>query len=212
MSLRRRLVVGMLLLLVAGLIATDVVTSSSTAVVPASAGSTSRSTPRQDQAYKYIAQVYQRDLKAGDRTPVTDPGKWLAELANRTPVTGHFTGRVAPRPRVSTEPCWPPGSAPTPMSRCSRHQGKVVVRVPSGLAGKPRPRPRAARGAPVQHLPDPHVFGTNHGAVRAREHVDRRARRRARGHRSTGWARWRCRGARWSPPSRSTPPTRRWHR
>ena len=60
MSLRRRLVVGMLLLLVAGLITIDVVTSSSLRSfllgrldeqIDAS----------QNQAYTYITQVYQRD-------------------------------------------------------------------------------------------------------------------------------------------------------
>src|SRR5580698_7161316 len=101
MSLRRRLVLGMLLLLVAGLIATDVVTEVSTRSflfgrldeqIDAS----------QDQAYRYIDQVYKRDLAAGDRTPVTDPGKWLAGLADRTPVTGHFVGRgTTPVPRLN---------------------------------------------------------------------------------------------------------------
>ena len=98
MSLKRRLVVGMLVLLVAGLITTDVVTSSSLRSfligrldeqVDAS----------QSQTYTYITQVYQRDLKAGDRTPVTDPGAWLAQLSKKTTVK--YTGPT-PDPRFAT--------------------------------------------------------------------------------------------------------------
>src|SRR5580658_5683270 len=88
----------MLLLLIAALITTDVVTSSSLRSfligrldeqIDAS----------QTQAYKYISQVYQRDLKAGDRTPVTDPGKWLAELSTKAPPT--FSATSPPNPRLN---------------------------------------------------------------------------------------------------------------
>src|SRR5580700_796247 len=88
----------MLLLLVAGLITTDVVTSSSLRSfligrldeqIDAS----------QNQAYTYISQVYQRAVKAGERLPVTDPGKWLAELGTKSPV--RFTGDPAQHPRLN---------------------------------------------------------------------------------------------------------------
>ena len=144
----------MLLLLVAGLITTDVVTSSSLRSfllgrldeqIDAS----------QDQAYNYITQVYQRDLKAGDRTPVTDPGAWLAELG--TEADGHRALHRRPGPPIpgSTARCWRPGSAPTPTSRCSRPTATIVIRVPSGLAGNPDPAPVPARGAARPAHPDP---------------------------------------------------------
>jgi hypothetical protein len=77
-------VVGMLLLLVAGLITTDVVTSSSLRSFLLGRLD-EQIDSSQSQAYQYISQVYQRDLKAGDRTPVTHPGTWLAELSTRNP-------------------------------------------------------------------------------------------------------------------------------
>src|SRR5580704_3602380 len=88
----------MLLLLVAGLITTDVVTSSSLRSfligrldeqIDAS----------QSQTYTYITQVYQRDLKAGDRLPVTDPDTWLAQLSKKSSVK--FTGTPSPEPRLN---------------------------------------------------------------------------------------------------------------
>jgi len=63
-SLRRRLVVGMLVLLVVGLITTDVVTSSS--LRSFLLGRLDEQIDvTQSQAYTYITQVYQRDLLAG---------------------------------------------------------------------------------------------------------------------------------------------------
>ena len=97
MSLRRRLVLGMLLLLVAGLVTTDVVTSSS--LRSFLLGRLDEQIDvSQNQAYTYITPVYQRDVKAGDRTPVTDPGAWLAELGSKP-----ARGRIV-RPGPGTPP------------------------------------------------------------------------------------------------------------
>lgn len=159
MSLRRRLVVGMLLLLLAGLITTDVVTSSSLRSfligrldeqIDAS----------QNQAYTYISQVYQRDLQAGDRTPVTDPGKWLAELSSKSPP--RFTASPRPNPRLNGGVLADRLSSDAYVEVLSTN-GKVMVRLPSGLAANPDPAPMLPRDLPVQHLTTPHVFGTNHG-------------------------------------------------
>jgi two-component system, OmpR family, sensor kinase len=160
-SLRRRLVVGMLLLLVAGLITTDVVTSSSLRSfllgrldeqIDAS----------QSQAYNYIFQVYQRDLRAGDRSPVTNPQQWLKDLgAPAGPDTG------VPPPRTAV----PRLNGLVLDSRLSSDayvvvlssDGRVVIRVPSGLASNPDPAPVLPQVLPVQHLPYAPVFGTKHG-------------------------------------------------
>ncbi|HVA04828.1 MAG TPA: HAMP domain-containing sensor histidine kinase [Acidimicrobiales bacterium] len=159
MSLRRRLVVGMLLLLVAGFITIDLVTSSSLRSfligrldeqIDAS----------QNQTYSYISQVYQRDLKAGDRTPVTHPGKWLTELNTKAPV--RFTGVPAPDPRLNGSVLAARLSSDAYVEVLSS-SGAVIARVPSGLAGNPDPAPVLPRVLPVQRVTAPHVFGTNHG-------------------------------------------------
>ncbi len=159
MSLRRRLVVGMLLLLVAGFITIDLVTSSSLRSfligrldeqIDAS----------QNQTYTYISQVYKRDLKAGDRTPVTHPGKWLSELSMKAP--GKFTGVPAPDPRLNGSVLADRLSSDAYVEVLST-TGSVIARVPSGVAGNPDPAPVLPRVLPVQHITKPHVFGTNHG-------------------------------------------------
>jgi two-component system OmpR family sensor kinase len=159
MSLRRRLVVGMLLLLVAGLITTDVVTSSSLRSFLLGRLD-EQIDSSQNQASQYISQVYQRDLKAGDRTPVTHPGTWLAELSTKTPVK--FTGGPARVPRLNGSVLAARLSSDAYVEVLSS-RGTVVIRVPSGLAGNPDPAPVLPRDLPVQHSPTPHVFGTNHG-------------------------------------------------
>jgi signal transduction histidine kinase len=159
MSLRRRLVVGMLLLLVAGVITTDVVTSSSLRSFLLGRLD-EQIDSSQNQAYQYISQVYQRDLKAGDRTPVTHPGTWLAELSTKTPVK--FTGAPTRVPRLNGAVLAARLSSDAYVEVLSS-RGKVVIRVPSGLAGNPDPAPVLSRELHVQHIPTPHVFGTNHG-------------------------------------------------
>ncbi|MGD0379942.1 MAG: HAMP domain-containing sensor histidine kinase [Acidimicrobiales bacterium] len=167
MSLRRRLVVGMLLLLVAGLITIDVVTSSSLRSfllgrldeqIDAS----------QNQGYTYITQVYHRDVKAGDRAPAADPGKWLAELGTKPPASGRFPGTTAPgaAPRLNST-VFAARLSDDSYVVVLGSNGKVVARVPSGLAGSPDPAPVLPAVLPVQHFPTPHVFGTNHGPYAA---------------------------------------------
>jgi two-component system, OmpR family, sensor kinase len=160
-SLRRRLVVGMLVLLVVGLITTDVVTFSS--LRSFLLGRLDEQVDAwQNQAYSYIYQVYARDVRAGDGAPISTPQAWLAELRVSPPNSGGFTEGVA-------------GSAPrlNPMALSSRlssdayvevflSDGKLVFRDPSGLP-RPDPAPILPRSLPVEHAPPPHVFGTKHG-------------------------------------------------
>ena len=159
MSLRRRLVVGMMLLLVAGFITIDLVTSSSlrSSLIGRLDEQIDAS---QNQTYTYISQVYKRDLKAGDRTPVTHPGKWLAELSMKAPVK--FTGAPAPDPRLNGSVLADRLSSDAYVEVLST-TGSVIARVPSGVAGNPDPAPVLPRVLPVQHITKPHVFGTNHG-------------------------------------------------
>ena len=151
----------MLVLLVAGLITTDVVTSSSLRSfllgrldeqIDAS----------QNQAYLYISQVYRRDVRAGDRTPVTDPGAWLAELAAKPSGPGRFGAGPSNPPRLSGAVLAARLSSDAYVEVISS-VGKVVIRVPSGLAGSPDPAPLLPRRLPVKHIPTPQRFGTEHG-------------------------------------------------
>ena len=159
MSLRRRLVLGMLLLLVAGLITTDVVTSSSLRSfligrldeqIDAS----------QNQAYTYITQVYARDVKAGDRTPVTEPGTWLAQLSTKSPARPPVA--PVPNPRLSGAVLADRLSSDAYVEVLSS-AGRLLIRLPSGVAGSPDPAPVLPRTLPIQHFTTPHVFGTQHG-------------------------------------------------
>src|SRR3984957_8474524 len=123
----------MLLLLVAGLISIDFVTSSSLRSFLLGRLD-EQIDSSQNQAYQYISQVYQRDLKAGDRTPVTHPGTWLAGLSTKTPVK--FTGGPARVPRLNGSVLAARLSSDAYVEVLSS-KGTVVIRVPSGLAGNP---------------------------------------------------------------------------
>ncbi|MGH9019265.1 MAG: hypothetical protein ACRDY1_16055, partial [Acidimicrobiales bacterium] len=98
MSLKRRLVAGTLVLLVAGVLTTDIVTASSLrsflygrldAQIDAA----------QDTGYNYINGTYQRALAADVRSASTNENAWLAQLAGRQPAAPtDGTGGVAPTP------------------------------------------------------------------------------------------------------------------
>ncbi len=161
MSLRRRLVVGMLLLLVAGLITTDVVTSSQLRSfllgrldeqIDAS----------QNQAYKYIFGVYRRDVAAGDRASTTDARTWLAQLSSPPAGGGPFPRRSTGGPRLIGSVLAARLSSDAYVEVLSP-DGHVLFRDPSGLAAFPDPAPALPRVLPVRHLPTSDVFGTNHG-------------------------------------------------
>jgi two-component system OmpR family sensor kinase len=165
MSLRRRLVVGMLLLLVAGLITTDFVTSSSLrSFLVGRIDEQVESS--QHQAYAYIYQVLSRDVQAGDRQPITDPQTWLAELSQPSTAPGEGPGglgAVAVRePRLSSDALSGRVSSDAYVEVITAN-GRVVFRDPSGLAGHPDPAPVLPRSLPVQRSPRPQVFGKNHG-------------------------------------------------
>ena len=194
MSLRRRLVVGMLVLLVLGLLTIDVVTSSSLRSfllgrldeqIDAS----------QNQAYTYISQVYQRDVQSGNRTPVTDPGRWLAELgAKAPPGGGRFTSGPRPDPRLS-------GTAFTARISDDAYVEVLVDRAAQSSSGSPRVRPgtpipprRCLRCFPSSSSPP--STSSARTTARTRPRAPRSTWPR-RGHRvtSTGCTPWPCRAA-----------------
>jgi two-component system OmpR family sensor kinase len=160
MSLRRRLVVGMLLLLVAGLVTSDLVTSSS--LRSFLLGRLDEQIDvSQSQAYNYIHAVYEHDLQAGDRTPITSPQAWLAQLGS-TPVSRGAGTRTLAVPRLNSASLDARLSSDAYVEVISS-KGRVIVREPSGLAGHPDPAPVLPRVLPVEHVPTPLVFGRNHG-------------------------------------------------
>ncbi len=163
MSLRGRLVVGMLLLLVVGLITTDVVTSSSLRSFLVGRLD-EQIDASQDQATRYIGQVYQRDLKAGDRTPATHPAQWLAELRSSAPARFTGTPPVAPRLNGAVLAARLSSDAYVEVLLTD---GEVVIRVPSGLAGNRDPAPELPKVLPVRPFTTPYVFGTDHGPYAA---------------------------------------------
>jgi two-component system OmpR family sensor kinase len=161
-SLRRRLVVGMLVLLVVGIVTADVVTSSSLRSfllgrLDAQIDVT------ENQAYAYLSLVYQRDLRAGDRTPVTNPAAWLGELAIPPPNRSTFTPLARGQaPRLNRD-ILAARLSPDAYVLVTSTGGAVVFRDPSGSPSNPDPAPVVPRSLPVQHLPAARLFGTRHG-------------------------------------------------
>ena len=194
MSLRRRLVVGMLLLLVAGVIATDVVTSSS--LRSFLFGRLDEQIDlAQSQAYSYIYTAYNRDVSAGNHLATTNPQQWLDQLttvpSNVTVCAGSpgfSSGTRSSSGTSATNPAGASGtggvtgdSASTRGSRLNATvlaarlspdmyvevldaDGLVVFRDPSGACDRPDPAPVLPQDLPVQEKPATHVFGRHHGA------------------------------------------------
>jgi two-component system, OmpR family, sensor kinase len=160
-SLRRRLVVGMLALVVVGLVTTDVVTFSS--LRSFLLGRLDEQVDgSQNQAYSYIYQVYARDLRAGDGAPVSTPQTWLAELKVTPPTPSGFNGGLTTTPPRLNPVVLSSRLSSDAYVEVFLSDGKLVFRDPSGLP-RPDPAPVLPRSLPVEHAPPPHVFGTKHG-------------------------------------------------
>ena len=183
MSLRRRLVAGMLLLLVVAVVVTDVVTRS--ALRSYLYGRLDeQSDVAQSQAYAYIETVYQRAVAAGEHQVVTDPGPWLAQLslpsANFPDIGSGDSGVSAPAP-ASSDVNGASAAANVPRagrlvsgvlaSRISpdiymevlSSDGKVLFRRPSGSADHEDPAPVLPGTMPVVRAPPTARYGTSHG-------------------------------------------------
>jgi two-component system OmpR family sensor kinase len=165
MSLRRRLVAGMLALLVAGIVTTDLVTSSSLRSF-LYGRLDEQIDVAQATAYNYIETTYARALAADVPVATSNEQAWLAELA-----------KARPKP-----PTTPAGSVPSPVHGTDLNRavltarvspdvyvevidgdGRVVFRRPSGSAISGDPAPILPPSMPVQAAPPSTQFGTHHG-------------------------------------------------
>ena len=187
-SLRWRLVAGMLVLLVAGIVATDVVTSSSLRSF-LYGRLDEQIDVSQDAAYTYIQSTYERALSAGITKATSNEQAWLAELAQPRTATGEPSSvdgvpttpdtvpTAVPAAPSSTEP---PGTgvrgtrlnAEVLAARISADtyvevvdgDGQIVFQRPSGSSGSEDPAPVLPAELPVQAAPPSDSFGSHHGA------------------------------------------------
>ncbi len=192
MSLRRRLVIGMLILLVAGVLATDVVTYSS--LRSFLLGRLDEQIDiAEDQTYAYVVSTYARDVHAGDSLALHDPSVWLTELAGpggaesqqpsgigigqpagadlpsrgRNGLGVYKTGRGAHLDPAILDA----RLSPDVYVEVIDANGSVVYQRPSGSRDAEDPPPILPARLPVQPLPSPHHFGSTHGVY----HPDRPA-------------------------------------
>src|ERR1700691_2048771 len=113
MSLRRRLVVGTLALLVAGIVTTDLVTSSSLRSF-LYGRLDEQIDVAQDTAYSYIESTYDRALAAGVPVATSDEQAWLAELAGtRTTLSTSCSTLGGASVEPDTVPTADPSAPPT---------------------------------------------------------------------------------------------------
>ncbi|MHB8682183.1 MAG: hypothetical protein ACYDA2_08845, partial [Acidimicrobiales bacterium] len=97
MSLRRRLLAGMVLLLVAAIVTTDVVTLSS--LRSFLYGRLDEQVDvAQSQAFDYLEVNYQRAVQSGDKQAAADPLSWLAQLSVPTASTPSGLGTTEGEP------------------------------------------------------------------------------------------------------------------
>jgi len=181
MSLKRRLVAAMLLLLIAGIVTADVVTSSSLRSFLIGRLDEQIDVAQQ-YAYYYIYDTNQNDVAAHDTLATSNPQAWLAQLASarnpsclspgraglRTPAagsgsaasTGGTGGSLVPRLNGSRLAA---GLSPDVYVEVITTGGTVVYNDPSGSCARPDPAPVLPKHLPVQALPRSRVFGRNHG-------------------------------------------------
>jgi two-component system, OmpR family, sensor kinase len=172
-SLRRRLVAGVLALLVAAIVVTNVVTSSSLRSFLVGRLDEQLDVA-QEQAYNYILTVYSRDRAAKNPVLAESPVAWLDGLADPSatlPGEGDASAPVAAPPSAADH--GPRLNATILAARLSPDiyvqvidaTGTVVFDDPSGLvsASLHDPSPRLPAKLPVEAQPPPHSFGQGHG-------------------------------------------------
>ena len=170
MSLRRRLVVGVLALLVAAIVVTDVVTSSSLRSFLVGRVDEQLDVA-QAQAYNYILNVYSRDRAAKNPVLAASPVSWLDGLANSPPTLpaeGDAAASAAPAttagPRLNAA-ILANRLSPDIYVQVIDATGTVVFDDPSGLVSPTLhdPSPLLPAKLPVEAQPPPHSFGQGHG-------------------------------------------------
>ncbi len=158
---------GTLALLVAGIVTTDLVTSSSLRSF-LYGRLDEQIDVAQDTAYSYIQSTYARAVAADVPLATSNESAWLAQLA---------------APRAGTRP--PSASSPGSVTIRGTHpdaavlsarispdvyvvvidsNGRVVFRRPSGSNASEDPAPLLPQSLPVQAAPPSRQFGTHHGA------------------------------------------------
>jgi len=189
MSLKRRLVAGTLVLLVAGVVTTDLVTSSSLRSF-LYGRLDEQIDVAQDAGYGYIEGTYERALAADVHSATSDEQAWLAQWEKQPTSTG-FGGVVAtPGTGATTVPPTRGGASSSGLvataGRVPRGtrlnaavlsdrlgpdvyvevidgDGRVVFQRPSGSNSSQDPAPILPSVLPVQASPPSPQFGTHHG-------------------------------------------------
>lgn len=176
MTLRRRLVAAIALLVVAGIVTIDVVSASSLRSY-LYGRLDEQLTVAQDQAYSYLVGTYLRDLEGGSELARTNPAAWLATIAG-SPVAspGSPVAASAGVPLRIGGPgigrAVPPLEGAVLSARISPdvyveilgETGRVLYMRPSGSRDDEDPAPVLPRHLPVQSRPAPSRFGARHGA------------------------------------------------
>jgi two-component system OmpR family sensor kinase len=184
MSLKRRLVAGTLALLVAGIVTTDLVTSSSLRSF-LYGRLDEQIDVAQDAAYGYIEATYERALAAGVPTATSNEQAWLAQWVKPRSSSGITVPSSAAVPTTPTDSAHPAsGSTSTRAPRDTRlsasflaarlgpdvyteiidSDGHIVFQRPSGSSASQDPQPILPQALPVQASPPTQQFGSHHGA------------------------------------------------
>jgi two-component system, OmpR family, sensor kinase len=170
-SLKRRLVAGTLVLLVAGIVTADLVTASSLRSF-LYGRIDEQIDAAQETAYNYISSTYLRDLAAGVPVATKNQAHWLDQLCTTPPPCS------APTTGSPPETSSPNGTRRTRLAasiladrlnpdvyaEVIDAEGTVVFSDPSGSTGHPDPAPLLPKVLPVEPQPATHQFGSQHGA------------------------------------------------
>ena len=186
MSLKRRLVAGTLVLLVAGILTTDLVTSSSLRSF-LYGRLDEQIDVAQDTAFTYINSTYTRALAANVPAATSNQSAWLAELSEpRAAVGGSTSTPSGLSTTPDTVPAAPPSTPSTSANSGPRRtrlnaetlaarlspdvyvevidaNGQIVFQRPSGSSASQDPAPILPGTLPVQPAPPSTQFGSHHG-------------------------------------------------
>ncbi|MHB8438831.1 MAG: sensor histidine kinase [Acidimicrobiales bacterium] len=177
MSLRRRLLIGMLVVMIGAIVTTDLVTSSSLRSF-LYGRLDEEADLAQHQAYTYIEGTYARALALRDQMARTDPAAWLAQIATPPPSPAGSALDNAANSAVAANPS---SSAAVRDSRplstvlvnrldpdayveIIESNGAILFRDPSGTLARPDPAPVLPSHLVVSLRPHTTSFGTSHGA------------------------------------------------